>query len=365
MFEIRRITIIGLGLIGGSMALAFKRAGFYVTGVDLNSSNLELALKLEAVDQVTSEVELGVRDADLVVLATPVGQMIKTAHKIASHLKDNCLITDVGSCKAQIVKAMELIFGEEKHFIGGHPMAGSEKSGMEAADSLLFENAVYVLTPTPQSNKKALECLEKLFTDIGAHVLKLTPEQHDLIVAAVSHLPHLIAVNLVNSVGVIAEEEQNTLMLAAGGFRDTTRIAMGNSIVWRDICAYNKPLIKRMLSIFKEQLSHLEQALDAENEEILMKLFEDAKNLRSQIPSRAKGVLPSIYEIVVNVPDKPGMIAEISALLAKESINISDIEILRVRENDEGTIRVGFNSLDHALKAVEVLKKHQYVVRMR
>lgn len=365
MFEIRKITIIGLGLIGGSMALAFKRAGFHVTGVDLNFSNLELAQKLEAVDQVTSEVELGVKDADLVVLATPVGQMIKTAQKIAPHLKENCLITDVGSCKMQIVNALEPIFGKKKHYIGGHPMAGSEKSGMEAADGLLFENAVYVLTPTPQTNKKALECLEDLLRKIGSHVLKLTPEQHDLIVAAVSHLPHLIAVNLVNSVGVIAEEEESTLMLAAGGFRDTTRIAMGNAIIWRDICAYNKPFIKKMLAIFKEQLSHLEQALDAEDEETLMKLFQTAKNLRSQIPSRAKGVLPSIYEIVVSVPDKLGMIAEISTLLAKESINISDIEILRVRENDDGTIRVGFSSLDHALKAVEVLKKNKYAVRMR
>lgn len=365
MFEIKNITIIGLGLIGGSLAIALKRAGFHITGVDLDSTNLELALKLKAVDQVTKNVESGVSNADLVVLATPVGQMIKIARAISPHLKKNCLITDVGSCKSQIVEALEPIFGQEKHFIGGHPMAGSEKSGMEAADGLLFENAVYVLTPTSQTNKEALVCLENLIMKIGAHVLKLTPQQHDLIVAAVSHLPHLVAVNLVNSVGVLAEEEPTTYMLTAGGFRDTTRIAMGNAIIWRDICTYNKTWIKKMISIFKEQLSYMEQALEAENDEILMNLFENAKTIRSQIPSRAKGVLPSIYEIVVDVPDRPGIIAEISTLLAKEAINIIDIEILRVRENDDGTIRVGFDSLDHALKAVETLKSHHYPVRMR
>lgn len=367
MRDIAQVTVVGLGLIGGSFALALKDCGLVqeLVGVDLEQHNIDLALKMHAIDWGTTDARKGVENADLIILATPVGQMVALAKAIEPSIKKGAIITDVGSCKFQLVDALEKIFGIEKHYIGGHPMAGSEQAGIAAANRFLFENAVYVLTPTASTNSQALAVLEELILSTGARVLKLDPGQHDLIVAAVSHLPHLLAVNLVNTAGQLAKQEPLTLLLAAGGFRDTTRIAMGNAIMWRDICLANKAMLKSMLGSFKEQLARLEQAIEQENQADLLELFQNARELRSRIPVKAKGLLPNLFEVVVTVPDKPGMIAEIARLLAAESINITDIEILRVREAEGGTIRIGFTTEEELSLAMQVLRNHNYVARQR
>lgn len=366
--KIKKIAIIGLGLIGGSLALALKdsESAEEIVGIDINPEHVTIGRQMQAIHWGTSALDEGVKGAEIVILATPVCTIIEIAKQIAPFLPAGCIVTDVGSCKAKVTKELETIFVQDKYYVGGHPMAGSEQGGILAAHRYLFENAVYVLGVTPQTNATALARLEDLLSSAtGARILQLSPEQHDLIVAAVSHLPHLMAVNLVNTVGEVAKTDELTLMLAAGGFRDTTRIAMGDINMWRDIFTTNREMILRMISVFKEQLQYLENAVSAGEHQAIASLLGKARELRKSIPAKGKGLLPSIYELVVAVPDKPGMIAEIAGLLAKANINIIDIEILRVREAAGGSIQIGFHTEEDVRAAVQVLQQHQYTTKQR
>ncbi|MDS1030673.1 prephenate dehydrogenase [Bacillota bacterium LX-D] len=364
---VNKAVVIGLGLIGGSLAMAMKQSCFVkqIVGIDTNENSIAEGIKLGIIDEGTKHLTAGVNGADLVILATPVGQIIPIAERISPYLPPGCVITDVGSCKSLLVSPLENIYGAQKHYIGGHPMAGSERAGIEAATPFLFENAVYVLTPTKNTNKQALHTMESLIKAIGANKINLDPHKHDYIVAAVSHLPHIIAANLVNTVGELAKEEQLTLMLAASGFKDTTRIAMGDITMWRDICLSNRKMLKKMLTLFRQQLDEFEKVIDEENKSLLADLLGRAQTLRKQIPSKAKGLLPSIYELEVIIPDRSGMLAEITNILAVNNINIIDIEILRVREALGGTVRIGFADEKELTSALEVLKQQNFQAMRR
>lgn len=244
-------------------------------------------------------------------------------------------------------------------------MAGAETRGIESADPYLFENAVYVLTPVPETDQGALTAVTELIRLTGAKVLLLSPEEHDAIVAAVSHLPHLTAAALVNAVARREEEVPGTFQLAAGGFRDATRIAESSPEMWQDIFLDNKETLLPMIRAYRRSLAELEEAIAGGNREKLYRLLAGAQEKRRQIPAKQKGLLPGIHEIIVTVPDQPGEIGKLAALLGIKGINIMDIEILRIREGDGGTIRVGFATAAEAGQALKVLQNNDYLAWLK
>ncbi|MFZ5640351.1 MAG: prephenate dehydrogenase/arogenate dehydrogenase family protein [Bacillota bacterium] len=363
----KKITIVGVGLIGGSLGMAFigRQLAGEVVGVDLDQEYLDLAVSSGAVHRGAASPAEGVKDADLVIISTPVGITADIFREIAPHLKPGALVTDVGSTKAKILQAARELLPGGTEFIGGHPMAGSEQAGVAGADRYLFENAVYILTPTKENNPQNVIRLTRLFEAVGARVVEIDAEEHDLAVAGVSHLPHLLAAALVNTAGKLQNEHEKILMLAAGGFRDVTRIASGHPVMWRDICLTNKDKILQVMAVFREVLDELEHDVACCAGDRLEEHFVKARQLRAVMPAKMKGYLPVLHELVVTVPDKPGVLAGITSALADVGINISDIEILRVREGDGGTIRLGFGTQNDQEKAYIVLQSRGISVKKR
>ncbi len=362
-----KVTIIGVGLIGGSlgMALCSRCLAGKVVGVDIDYNNLKLAEETEAIHEGELDIEAAVTDADLIVVAVPVGVTLDIIGRIAPVIKKGCIVTDVGSTKADIVAEADRLMPAGAYFVGGHPMTGSEMAGVRGADRYLFENAVYILTPSAKTDRNAVEKVKKLVCALGANAIEMDPRAHDLMVAAVSHLPHLVAAALVNTVGEVQKDHEKTLMLAAGGFRDTTRIASGQPLMWKDICLSNRESILAVLDKFGAVLDQTRRMVEECDEEGLEEGFARARELRGKIPSKLRGYLPPAHEIVVTVPDRPGVIANLAGHLGNAGINIKDIEILRVREGEGGTIRLAFISEEEQLKAVEILRKEGISVKKR
>ncbi|MCL2336448.1 MAG: prephenate dehydrogenase [Firmicutes bacterium] len=353
---IERCAIIGLGLIGGSLALALKERHLaqHICGVETNPENLRLALAAEAVHQAAGLQE-AVTGADLVILAVPVGTIPGLLREINLWLKPGAVVTDVGSTKKSIVSAAHEILRPDIHFIGGHPMTGGETFGFAGADPYLFENAFYLLTPTGATNQAAKNLVCQMVEGIGALMMEIPPDEHELIMAAISHLPHFVATTLVNAV-IDMPVGNRALALAAGGFRDTTRIAAGSPEMWRDIFIANRDCLLEALSSFRTAVAKLEEAIRAGNSEQIFQTLNEAGLVRRELPSKPKGYLPNVYEVVVTVADRPGAIAMLARLLGDAGINIVEIEILRAREGYGGTIRVGFASPDEQEKACELLR---------
>ncbi|MFA5881531.1 MAG: prephenate dehydrogenase [Eubacteriales bacterium] len=365
LFE--KVAIIGVGLIGGSLGMALGSRGLAGTiiGVNSNPVSLQLALEAEAIHEGTLELEIAVSDADLVVIATPVGLTVDFIRRIVPFIKPGCIVTDVGSTKAEIVREAQKMMPPGTFFVGGHPMTGSEITGVRGADRYLFENAVYILTPAADTPRAAIKKVRKLVDSLGAKVIEIDPEEHDLMVAAVSHLPHFIAATLVNTVGEIQKDHEGLLMLAAGGFRDTTRVASGSPLMWKDICLTNKDNILKVLHKFREVLDETCQMIEKCDDQGLEGSLDKARELRKNIPSKMRGYLPSAYEVVVTVPDRPGVIAVMAGFLGDVGVNINDIEILRVREGEGGTIRLAFGTEEEQDKAVKVLGQNGINVKKR
>ncbi len=364
----RRVAIVGLGLIGGSLALAAKRfrPETSVIGVDFPEV-LSRALGRGAIDAGVppERLEAAVAEADLVVLATPILTILKLLDRVVPALKPGAVVTDVGSTKLEICRAAGAAMGgapEGAVFVGGHPLAGSEAQGIEHAQPLLFENALYVLTP-PQPDaprgREGAAALRGFLESLGALVVELEPERHDQIVAYTSHLPQLLAVALVNVVGA-----RGHLDWAAGGFRDLTRVAASPFGLWRDILSTNAPRVRAALEALIDELQALKGQLEAleerEGTNELRRAFERAARFRKALPVRPKGLLRPCAEVAVWVPDRPGALAEITAAVARAGVNIKDIELLKVREGLGGTFRLGFETPQDAQRVVEALQRLGY-----
>lgn len=363
----QQIAVIGVGLIGGSIGMAVKKNRLVnqVIGIDINPDTLILAKELGAIDIGASQYDI-ISQADLVVLAAPITINFEILQKIKPLLKPNTIITDVSSTKGNFVRKCEkALAGSNHYFIGGHPMAGAETAGVASADPYLFENAIYLLTPTVNTNTTALAKVQKVVEEIGARVMIVSPDEHDVMAAAISHLPHLVASTLVKTAAKIDIDNPNTLLLAAGGFKDTTRIASGNPSLWKDICFSNKTELLNMIEVFKEEFVEFERQLAFGLTDQFESDLRFAKTVRDKIPAKLKGYWPFLDEIIVTIPDKPGMIGQVAAILGEQAINIDDIEILHVREGEGGTLRLGFAKEGLAKKAVQVLEKHGFSTRMK
>jgi prephenate dehydrogenase len=352
-----RICIVGLGLIGGSLGLAWRRRGACreVVGVARSPEAAERARAVGAVDRATAELEAGVAGADVVVLATPVAAALELAPRVAAAVAPGTLVTDVCGSKQAICRAFEGLLPEGAAFVGGHPMAGSERAGLDAADAYLFENAVYVLTPGERTPQWAVRRMEALVRALGAHPVRLDPARHDAWVAVVSHLPQMVAVALVNAAADAEEDDPGLLALAGGGFRDTTRIASSPPEVWMDVLATNAPAVVAALDRFLERAAALRSQLARGDREAIAAAFRRAAAVRARVPARTKGLLPAYHDLVLFVPDRPGVIGRLATALGDRGVNIQDIEILRLREGEGGTLRLGFATRDEAERARAVL----------
>jgi len=284
-FSFNKISIIGVGLIGGSLGLALKekKPNFKIVGID-KQKIIEKAIARGAIDEGTVNLEEGIKEADIVIIATPVKTILNILTQINPFLKKGCLVTDTGSTKQKIVQRANKALSKDIFFIGGHPMAGSEKYGIDSADPHLFQDKTYILTPTKKNNLVAFEKIFLLIEVIGAKRLILDPLEHDRIVGAVSHLPQIMAVSLINMISeLVQKENNNNYFKAVGeGFKDITRIASSPYKIWEDICDTNQENILEMLQEFRNYLEVIEDKLKNDPNS-LKEEFRKASKLRESI----------------------------------------------------------------------------------
>jgi prephenate dehydrogenase len=324
-----RAQVVGLGLISSSLALALRGAGWYVSGSDIDASRVGRALELAVIDAAGEDAT-----ARLVVIATPVAAIAPVATGILSSRPDDegLVVTDVGGVKGQVVATVD-----DPRFVGGHPMAGSEQEGPDGADRLMFAGASWVLTPTKATRESALATVRQVVRALGADVVELEPERHDALVAIVSHLPHLAAANLMALAADASEEHAVLLRLAAGGFRDMTRIAAGDPVIWPDIFRDNADAVIAALDDLRERLDEARRILVEQDRDALIELLERARRARRNLPPR----LPrpeSVVECRIPVPDRPGVLAEVTTLLGGIGANIRDLEIAHSAEGERGVL---------------------------
>jgi len=290
----KKITIIGVGLLGGSIGLTIKRRKLAreVAGFVRRAASLKECENAGAVDYATTDLLAAVSNADLVILCTPLARMRSLAQQFLTALKRGAIVTDVGSVKAGVVSELEsLVKKSGAHFIGSHPMAGAEKTGVNAARNDLFENAVCILTPTKKTNPAALKKLEQFWKSLGARTLRLDATQHDLLVSRSSHLPHVVAATLANLVLNPASPKQQAA-LCASGFRDTTRIASGSPEMWRDIALANRKNISQSVDEFMAELKKFQSALKSGDDKAIEKIFVTAKSLRDNWRAKSASTCP-------------------------------------------------------------------------
>jgi len=281
---INRLAIIGVGLIGGSLARALKRKNVCkrVVGYGRDLANLQKAVDLGVIDEYSLTVASAVKDADVVVLATPLATTETLLKSMRSYLRDDVIITDVGSAKGSVVDAARVALDKVfPSFVPGHPIAGKEKSGVEASVADLFEDHRVILTPLPETSVNALSLVNKMWELTGAEVVQVSVEQHDEILAATSHLPHLLAYALVDCLAGMQERDE-IFKFAAGGFADFSRIASSNPRMWHDICFSNRKQLLKVLDLFDEYLNNIRTAIKNDNSDDLLKIFTRAKETRDR-----------------------------------------------------------------------------------
>jgi len=334
----RRAAVIGTGLIGGSIGMALRRQGWWVTGSDTDPSRAGRALELGAIDEVGMD-----GGAEATFIAVPARAVAGVATAVLS-LQDEPqvrtrqgrprlqVVTDVASTKAGVVGAVR-----HPRFVGGHPMAGSEQEGVDGADPDLFLGATWALTPDEHTSGDAYSMVQALVRSLGANPVPVEPRHHDELVALVSHVPHLTAATLMNLAADAAADDATLLRLAAGGFRDMTRVAAGHPGIWPDVVGENRDAILSTLDHLLAGLAKLRAVVDAGDRGGLLELLRRAREARVNLPSGAPE-LDKASEVRVPVPDRPGVIAEVSTLLGGLGVNIFDVEITHSTEGDRGVL---------------------------
>ncbi len=284
-FYIDKLAVVGVGLIGGSLALALKEAGAVgqVVGIGRGLPNLETALELGVVDSFTQDLAKGVADADVVFLATPVQSLGTVAEQSMPYLKPGAIITDGGSVKQAVIDAIEPHLRSDVHFVPGHPIAGTEDSGAEAAFAALYRDRRCILTPTGRTAEEALECIRQMWQLVGSHVVIMDVEKHDRVLAAIGHLPHMVAYALVNAVGAYDRYDESILEYSAGGFRDFTRIASSDPTMWRDIAQTNREALLEMMEQFETFFAVLTEDVASCSGDRLFEFFRRSKQSRDEI----------------------------------------------------------------------------------
>ena len=351
----------GLGLIGGSIAKALKEnlSDIRIIAYDVNKQALYTAKKEQMIDDICESLDERFRQCDYIFLCAPVQKNTENLSLLKDHLSPECILTDVGSVKTGIHKQVERL-GLTAQFIGGHPMTGSERYGYVNAKSRLLENAYYILTPTGQTPEEKISAYSQLVKTLGAIPLVLDPAQHDYVTAAVSHLPHIIASSLVNLVKDSDSSEGIMKMIAAGGFKDITRIASSSAAMWQQICLTNTENISGLLGNYIESLCYIKEQLDSKKEDELYVLFDSARIYRDSFAAASSGPIKISYTLHVDIADETGALASIATILALNNISIKNIGIVHNREIEEGSLAIEFYDEAIVKKAKSILEAKGY-----
>jgi prephenate dehydrogenase len=322
-----RANVIGLGLVGGSVAAGLRQRGWRVYGDDARAASIDKAIELGVVDAGGLDP-----DADITVVAVPVLSIADQVKRALAETRG--VVTDVGSVKAPVCAACD-----DPRFVGGHPMAGSELDGIDGADPEMFDGAVWVLTPVAHTDDQSLAAVTHMVKTLGGEVLALSPERHDQVVAVVSHVPHLTAATLMTLAADRGEEHGALLRLAAGGFRDMTRIASGHPGIWLDICTENRPAIVTALDGLIERLGEIRSVVDGDDREALQRTLMRARDARTNLPGRVTHP-EAIAEVRIPIPDRTGAAAEVFTLAAELGVNIASFEVVHMAENSNRGVAV-------------------------
>ncbi|MCD8337647.1 MAG: prephenate dehydrogenase [Lachnospiraceae bacterium] len=362
--ELHTFGFIGLGLIGGSLAKALKRAASdcHIMAYTRTVKTVRDALREGVIDSICdSPSDPRFADCDCIFLCAPVGSNVAALDQLKAIVGAACILTDVGSVKTDIHQAAEHL-GLNGRFIGGHPMTGSEKSGLGYSQAHLFENSYYIITPSPGTPDEWVETYRALAASIGALPLVLDYRQHDFATAAVSHLPHLIAASLVNTVHDLDSDDELMKLIAAGGFKDITRIASSSPEMWEQICMTNTDNIISVMDTFIDLLTASREAMCNENGEYIYKMFEKSRDYRDSFASSSPGSIKKTFRIYCDIVDESGAISTIAAVLADNGISIKNIGIVHSREFEEGVLQIAFYEEAPSKAAAKVLRDGGYQV---
>ena len=356
-------SFLGLGLIGGSIARALKlyNNNIIIKVFDTDPKALELAFKEQIADITYSAINSELCQCNFLFLCAPVSINLKNLEKIVSFLPSDCIITDVGSVKGSIHEKIQLLKLQTR-FIGGHPMTGSERYGFLNSNAALLENAYYVLTPEPEVDENSVKDFYQLIQSTKALPFILNVKKHDETTAAISHLPHLIASSLVNLVREHDDSNATFKTLAAGGFKDITRIASSSPSLWQQITLENRKNILDFLSSYIENLNQLKHQITVENEDYLYHFFDTARLYRDSFMDTRSGPFIQQFVLTVDIPDKSGALADVVNLLANHKISIKNIGIVHNREYQEGVLRMEFYTLKEYEDAIVLLNQNNYTV---
>lgn len=362
----KKIGFIGLGLIGGSIAKAIKHfyPDYEILAYDVSRESLSLALTDKVIDSVCTGVDAAYKDCDYIFLCTPVSYNEAYLYLLKDIIKPDCLISDVGSVKSGIHRQVEKL-SLSANFIGGHPMAGSEKSGFSHSNRVLIENAYYVLTPSKTVSHDRLEEFKNFTASLGSIPLVLDYEEHDYVTAAISHLPHIIASALVNLVKESDTREGLMKMIAAGGFKDITRIASSSPAMWQQICLTNRENITQVMDSYMKALEKVKDEVVSGDQDALYELFASSREYRNSIPNSSAGPIKKAYALYCDIIDEAGGIAAIATILAAGNVSIKNIGIVHNREFEEGVLRIEFYDEASSGRAAELLRKYRYTVYER
>ncbi len=361
----KTVLIAGLGLIGGSIAKAIISTNqYHVVGYDIDQGTLDYALNEHIIDEAAKDFSNAVKGSSIVFLATPISDTISLLEKM-NHisLSRDVIVSDVSSVKGSIMEVAKNMTNDRIVFIGGHPMAGSHKTGIEASRSHLFENAMYILMPTENCQDEYVAMLKEALKVTKCTFLILAPDEHDEMTSVVSHFPHLIAASLVHQAKKWEQVHHYLPELAAGGFRDITRIASSNPKMWQDIFAHNGNKLSQLLQDWIYEMVTLKEFLDKDNREAMNQYLEQAKHYRDGLgDKKVGGALPAFYDLFVDIKDQPGAIASVAQLLADESISLRNIRILEIRDGISGALRLSVTNKSDQEKAYQLLTSKEYEV---
>jgi len=336
-----KISIIGLGLIGGSLARALKeRLNIRdITAVTPNRHDIDAAIRDQVICRGFTQPNEHVYDSDVIFICTPVKYIFGYVKSLAGKIKPGCIVTDVGSTKSEIIDLVNSM-DAPPCFIGGHPMTGMEKDGYSSGVAHLFENAYYILSPSRSTTPQSMAFMKSLIEGIGAIPIVLDSKEHDRITGGISHVPHIIASALVNLVKDMETPDGKMQMLAAGGFRDITRIASSSPEMWESITLSNRMEIIGILDRYIEILARFRESVDRKISTNIYDFFETAKKFRDSIPAGKPGLIAPLHELIVDVVDKPGIIGEVATILGSNGINIKNINVSNSREFEQGCLKI-------------------------
>ena len=362
----QKIGFIGLGLIGGSIAKAVRQyyPDYEIVAFDKNKEALALATQESVIDVAATTIDNNFHNCNYIFLCAPVASNTAYLKQLTEYLDDDCILTDVGSVKANIHEEVQTL-GIGKYFIGGHPMAGSEKSGYSNSKAMLIENAYFILTPTDQVAREKVEAYEKFAESLKALPVILDYRVHDQITGTISHLPHIIASTLVNFVKTHDTKDEMMKNLAAGGFKDITRIASSSPTMWQHICLKNKDNISQILASYIKYLEEVKSMIDSGDGQAIYDWFDSSRIYRNSLPGASSGPIKKAFEVYCDIIDEAGGIAAIATILASNGLSIKNIGIVHNREFEEGVLRIEFYDESSSHKATELLQKYRYIVYER